>query len=358
MVLKHVAIRKSIRLVNPVRIRWATLPALLRPPPTLAASAKGIHRFCKAIPELRWECYNNGMELRQLRTFVIASDLLSFTRAAETLKMTQGAVSQQMAALEKDLGVSLFDRCGRQVVLTEAGCRFQQYARQILDLVDEAKREFTQTATEVRGLLRIAASTVPAETLLPQLLNEFRRMYPGVRECVDVSDTSQATRAVESGEADIGLVGELPKSSQLHSLPLASDELTLVVDPNHRFAKKGVASVNDLRDEPLILREEGSASRHCLEEAIESKGLAMSELSIVVEVNSNDAIRSAVQCGTGIAFLSKSAVKDDDKIVPIRLRGLRPRRDLYVINAASRQKVSPVREFLDFIGQWKPPTGH
>jgi len=296
------------------------------------------------------------MELRQLRTFVLAAELLSFTRAAEMLKMTQGAVSQQIAALEKDLGASLFERAGRHVALTETGSRFQEYARRIVDLADEAMREVAQTTTEVRGLLRIAASTVPAETLLPQLLSEFRRMYPGVRECVNVSDTLQATRAVEAGDADIGLVGELPKSSNLQSTPLASDELTLVVAPNHPFAKKGVASVNELRGEPLIVREHGSGSRSCLEEALTSKGLALTELSIVVEVNSNDSIRSAVECGTGIAFLSTSAVGDDDKIVPIRVRGLRPRRELYVINAPKRHAVSPVREFLAFISKWQPRT--
>jgi DNA-binding transcriptional LysR family regulator len=295
-----------------------------------------------------------GMEFRHLQSFAAAAERQSFTKAAKSLDLTQAAVSQHVAVLEKWLKVLLFERVGRTVVLTAAGRQLHDYARKILDLVDEAGREVGKVATDIAGTMRIASSTVPAESVLPELLADFRALHPDVRETVTVSDSGAATAAVELGEADLGFVGELPRSSQLRSRSIATDKLVLVVAPQHALSGSKKTSLRRLRSEPLIVREPGSGSRRCVEQALEAAGLAPDELNIAMEINSNDAIRAAVEGGLGAAFLSKTTILheiDEGRLVPVTVAGVRPQRKLYVITDPNRIPNSMVREFLAFVSQ-------
>ncbi len=293
-----------------------------------------------------------GMEFRHLQTFAKAAEFLSFTRAAESLGLTQAAVSQHIAALERLLQVSLFERSGRKVVLTDAGRRLYDYARRILDLLDEAGREIARTEATIAGSMHIASSTVPAELLLPELLAEFRALHPDVHESITVSDSSAAAEAVESGEADLGFVGELPRSSRLKALPIAADQLVMVVSPQHVLARSKKASLRRLRTEPLIVREPASGSRRCVDQALEAAGLSPGELNITMEINSNDAIRAAVERGVGAAFLSSAAISHEiaeGRLVTVAVPGLRPQRQLYLITEVNRIPKPTVREFLAFV---------
>ncbi len=293
------------------------------------------------------------MELRHLRAFAAAAEQESFTRAAELAGLTQAAISQQVAALEKELGGELFVRLGRGVRLTEQGRRLYGYARQILDLVEEASRQVGESSQRVSGNLRIASSTVPSEWLLPELLAEFRARWPLVRESLAVSDSRVATAAVESGEADVGFVGELPRSSTLKATAVAQDELVLVVAANHPLAGKGRMTLKELRRESLIVREPGSGTRRCVEWALEEHGLSLAEFTIAMEVNSNDAIRAAVEQGVGVAFLSQRASRHEIGLARVKVRGFRPRRQLYVISDPGHIPPTPARQFLEFVEQWR-----
>jgi DNA-binding transcriptional LysR family regulator len=296
------------------------------------------------------------MEFRHLQSFVAAAERQSFTKAAESLGLTQPAVSQHIAVLEELLHISLFEREGRAVALTAAGQRLHDYARRILDLVDEAGREVGQVDAGTAGTIRIASSTVPAELVLPELLAEFRALHPNVREAVTVSDSRAAADAVESGEADLGFVGELPRSSQLRARSIATDKLVLVVSPQHPLSGCKKTSLRRLRTESLIVREPGSGSRRCVEHALEAAGLAPDELNIAMEVNSNDAIRAAVEGGLGAAFLSRATISheiDEGRLVPLTVAGVKPQRKLYLITDPSRIQGAIVREFLAFLSQWQ-----
>jgi DNA-binding transcriptional LysR family regulator len=293
------------------------------------------------------------MELRTLRTFVAAAERGNFTRAAERLELTQAAVSQQIAALETELDTKLFERQGRGVRLAGSGERLYEYARRILDLVDEATREVGGGQRSLTGNLRIATSTVPAEWLVPELLSEFRVLWPQVHESLTVSDSTQAADAVESGAADLGFVGALPRSSSLHASPVAEDELVLVVGADHPLAAKGTTTLKQLRNEPLIVREAGSASRRCVESALEEHQHSADEFTIAMESNSNDAIRAAVKRGVGVAFLSRLTSRDDPGLVAVRIRGFHARRQLYVVSDPARLPETAARQFLDFVQAWR-----
>ena len=293
------------------------------------------------------------MELRHLQAFASAAERESFTRAAEMLNVTQAAISQQVALLEKELGVELFQREGRGVRLSVQGQQLYGYARQILDLVEEALRQVGRVEYPLSGDLRIATSTAPAEWLLPELLAVYRVRWPHVRESLKVSDSRQAAAVIEAGEADLGFVGELPRSSLLEARPVAEDELVLFVGADHPLAAKGSTTLKQLRREPLIVRESGSASRGCVERSLDEHGLSPAEFTIAMEVNSNDAIRAAVQRGVGVAFLSRRASCRQSGLALVKIRGFHPRRQLYVIRNTRRKLPKPARHFLDFIEEWR-----
>jgi DNA-binding transcriptional LysR family regulator len=297
------------------------------------------------------------MELRHLRTFAAAAERESFTRAAKSLDLTQAAVSQQVAALQKELGTELFERRGRGVCLTSAGRRLHEYARQILDLVAEASSQVSGTSQHVTGHLEIATSSVPAESLVPELLAAFRGRFPEVRESLAVSDSRLAATAVESGEADMGFVGELPGSSALQATAVGEDELVLIVAADHPLAEKGATTLNQLRGEALIVREPGSGSRRCFERALDEHGLSLADFEIALEINSNDAIRAAVERGVGVAFLSQRDKRHEVGLKSVRVGGFHVRRKLYLIRDPRRVLATPARQFLQFVEEWRQDTG-
>jgi len=294
------------------------------------------------------------MEMRHLQTFVMAAESQSFTRAAEALGLTQAAVSQHVAALEKELGTALFDRGPRSVTLTDAGRRVYEHARHILDLVERIHEEAGQQPRGVSGTITIACSTVPSEWLLPELLVRFRQSYPDVREAVTVSDSAAAIRAIESGAAEIALVGELPRAKNLSAKVIAQDELTLVVAPAHEFSRRKTIKPRDLCGQPLIVREPGSASRRCIEEALSRASLAVTDLRFSMQVNSNEAIRAAVERQVGISFLSVRAIDReirDGRLVPVEIEGVRAVRDLYLVTDPQRLPTRVVLAFLDVVAE-------
>lgn len=295
------------------------------------------------------------MELRHLQSFTKAAELQSFTRAAEELSLTQAAVSQHIAALEKELDVSLFDRAGRTMIPTDSGHRLYDLARQILNLVDEVRSEVGQKTTRMTGTLRIATSTVPAETILPELLEAFRQCHPDVRESITVSDSKAAAEAIESGKADLAFVGDIPEDFSLSALPLCEDYLILVVSCNHLPAKKKRITLEQLQTEPLIVRESGSGSRRCVERALREAGISVRDLNIVMEVNSNDAIRSAVERGLGATFLSQRIVERDiaeGRLISIPVENLNFKRQLSIVTNPDRIPTGPLRAFLSFLDGW------
>jgi len=296
------------------------------------------------------------MELRHLTSFTAVAEQRSFTRAAATLGLTQAAVSQQVASLEKELAVRLFERRPKGVELTEAGERLYGYAQQILDLLANAKADLGKAPRTISGELRIAASTVPAESLLPELLADFRARFPHATESLAVTDSSVAARSVESGDADIGFVGDLPDNSPLQATVVSQDDLCLVVALDHPWATRRRATLKQLAQEPFIVREPGSGTRRCIERALENHGTSLATLSIVMEANSNRAIHDAVARRVGVAFLSSQSAGASDQVVPIQVRGFHPRRNIFLVHSSQRTLPAVARAFLTFVDTWR--TAH
>ena len=211
-------------------------------------------------------------ELPHLATFAAVAERGSFTATAAHLGVTQAAVSQRIAALEKALHVSLFDRRAGGISLSDAGQRLYQYARQILELHGHARMDIGAFRPIVAGDLPVAASSVPVEFFLPGLLSAFRERHPSVHVRATVADSTSVIEDFEKRRATLGLVGQEAASPSLEADPIGCDTLVLVVAPGHRWAARKRIPLNALAGEPLIIRERGSGSRAALEKGLERAG--------------------------------------------------------------------------------------
>src|SRR5262245_31778366 len=291
-------------------------------------------------------------ELPHLATFATVAESGGFTAAAFELGITQAAVSQRIAVLEKELRVSLFDRRAGRISLTEAGQRLYPFARQILELHGQAQTEIGGFRPTVAGDLPLAASSVPGECLLPALLSAFHEKYPSIHVQATVSDSGAVMQDVIKGRATLGLVGQEADKPSLEFRPIGGDTLVLVVAPGHRFALRKRIPLKALPSEPLIIRELGSGSRCTLEKSLERSGTSLAGLNITLELGSNAAMKDAVKRGLGIAFLSRLAVQrelDADELRAVAVSGLSLDRRFYVVHDRRRPLSPAASAFLNFL---------
>lgn len=244
------------------------------------------------------------MNISQLRTFTTVVDHGSFSEAARVLGISQPAVTMQMQALEADIGATLLDRGYRKVALTEAGRLLMPYARHVIGELDEARQSIADLSTVVSGRITLAASTTPGQYVLPRILGAFLKSYPEVGVSLRVYDSADVVAHVEAGDADLGMTGAEVHGARVIYERLGSDDLALICPPDHPLASRPVAAFHDLTDEPFIVRESGSGTRMAAEAAILRSGVDPSELDVVMELGTNEAIVSAVEGGMGLGIVS------------------------------------------------------
>jgi DNA-binding transcriptional LysR family regulator len=290
--------------------------------------------------------------LPHLETFARAAELSSFTAAARALGLTQAAVSQRVGALERRLGVALFRREGGHVLLTDAGIRLYDYAQRILELYRAAVRDVAGRHAPLTGELKLSASSVPGEHLLPELLAAYRARYPHVQVRALVSDSREVLNQVEQGEVHLGLVGGRADNPHLEFRGIGCDRLVVIVPTGHAWARRRHVSLTQLAAQPLILREPGSGSRWCLEEALAAAGTTLGAMRIALELGSNEAIKEAVARGLGVAVMSGQAVQKElaaGALHAVGVTGLALEREMFVVRDRRRVLPIPGRLFLDLL---------
>jgi DNA-binding transcriptional LysR family regulator len=278
--------------------------------------------------------------------------LLNFTAAADELHLTQAAVSQRIKTLEHDVGQSLFERQGGRVYLSEAGRRLYDFAQKILLLHRAARSALGQPPEEVAGDLLLAASTVPAEYLLPAILQDYQKRYPKVRVAATVADSEAVLHLLDGGKVSLALVGRPGPAAWSESRPFARDRQVLVVPPSHAWSRRDHVSLDQLAKEPLIIREKGSGSRASFEEGLGKVGRDLSGLKILLELGSNEAIKEAVLRGSGIALLSAFAVKHDvetKRLLALEVDSLDTSRDLFLVTDRRRILPPAGRAFVEVL---------
>ena len=246
------------------------------------------------------------MTLTQLKIFAAVAESGHVTRAAAALGITQSAASAAIAALENLYEVKLFNRVGRSVELSEAGQIFLVEARAVLDRARLAQRTLRTLGGSATGHLDIAASQTIANYWLPRRLSVFHDRYPAIALNVVISNTRGVERAVVNGDADVGFVEGITHSPELLLDEVDHDQLALVVSAK-RWPSLGVGGV-DLAAVPWVVREPGSGTRGVLEDMALGAGLQWSDLNVVLELPSNEALREAVEAGAGATLISRHVV--------------------------------------------------
>lgn len=243
------------------------------------------------------------MTLEQLRIFVAVAECQHMTRAAEALHLTQSAVSAAISALEARHAVRLFHRVGRGIELTETGEALLAHARGVLDRVAAAEQALADRGALLGGRLSLVASQTIGSYWLPRFLARFSAAHPGVTIDLASGNTAQAAAKVLAGEAELGFVEGLVDEPALARWPVGEDALRLV-----RAEPAPDADAGWLRRARWVMREPGSGTRTSLEAALAGLGIAREEINVALTLPSNEAVRTAVAAGEGIAGLSALVV--------------------------------------------------
>ena len=291
------------------------------------------------------------MDTRQLAAFCTVVERRSFSQAAERLGVTQPAVSLQVRALEERLGQRLLDRSGRRVEPTEAGTRLYRNARRLLQLEEQLLEDVAATdGGGLTGTLAIGASTGPGAHLVPLLLCEFQRGHEELHVSLSIWDTHAVSERVAEREVELGVVGARRRHRSLAFEPLARDEIVLAVPPAHPAAG-GTLAADDLRDETLIVMQEGAGVRQVVEEELRRAGLKLRTLGPKLELGLQESVKSAVAAGYGVAFISRTAIEGElaaGTLAAARVAGIEPSRQLYVVRARGRPPSRAAEAFLAF----------
>jgi DNA-binding transcriptional LysR family regulator len=290
------------------------------------------------------------MDTRQLQAFCAVVERKSFSQAAERLGVTQPAVSLQVRALEQRLGQKLLDRSGRRVEPTEAGQRLYRSAQRMLALEAQLLDEVSADEGALTGTLAIGASTGPGAHVVPLLLCEFQRRHAELHVALSIWDTQTVIERVADRDVELGVVGALRRHRSLEFEPLVRDEIVLAVPPGHRAAG-GTLTVDELRDETMIVMQEGAGVRQVIEGELRKAGLRLRGVEPRLELGLQESVKSAVAGGYGVTFISKTAIEGElasGTLAAARVEGLEPARQIYLVRARGRAPTRAAESFVEF----------
>ncbi|MFN9535106.1 MAG: LysR family transcriptional regulator [Pseudanabaena sp.] len=282
--------------------------------------------------------------LDQLRILKAIAAEGSFKRAADSLYVSQPAVSLQVQHLERQLDVPLFDRGGRRAQLTEAGQLLLSYGDRILSLCQETCRAIDDLQNLNGGTLIIGASQTTGTYLMPQMIGLFRKKYPEVSVQLHVHSTRRTAWSVANGQVDLAIIGgEIPADllDSLEITPYAEDELALILPTSHPLAQVGALPIEELYKLQFITLDSQSTIRKAIDRVLLDSGVDPRQLSIAMELNSIEAIKNAVQAGLGAAFLSITAIEKElqmGALQQVRIDGVVNKRMLLQIRNPNRYR--------------------
>jgi LysR family transcriptional regulator, transcriptional activator of the cysJI operon len=262
------------------------------------------------------ECHT--MENFRLKVFRTAAESLNFRKASEALLISQPAVTQQIKALEDELGTPVFDRTKGKVTLTPAGAALRGYAERLKALADEAAQEIAEISGEHRDELRVGASQTIGQYLLPNLLAGFLKSHGNVALLGSSGNTDEVLQQLADHKIDLALIEGPSSRGDVKSEPFMEDHMVLVVPPDHEWADSEV-DLAVLQEMPLITRELGSGSRRVVENALTEAGLRVQSIHIALTLDSTEGLLSAVEARLGVAFVSRWAVRNQLSLGTLKL---------------------------------------
>ena len=289
------------------------------------------------------------MDLHRLEVFCKVVELRSFTKAAEAVLLSQPTISEHIRTLEETLGEKLLDRLGREVLTTPAGQILYQYAKKMLRLREEAIQAMATYKGELSGQLILGASTIPGTYILPKIIGSFKAQHPSIQLILKISSSGKIVEAVLGGDLEIGLVGSQWRDRRLKTEEIFSEELVLVVYPEHPWSDRDEVGMEAIYGQPFILRERDSGTRKVMSQILEAHGFDFSRLVVVAEMASTQSVVQSIKAQIGISIISRQAVEEDLKrgsLLAVPIREIRFHRPFYLIQRINRQLSPPCEAFL------------
>ena len=295
------------------------------------------------------------MNLKQLEAFVQVAEGGSFSKAARELYLTQPTISVHISSLEKELNVRLFVRNTKEVSLSDNGKDLYKYAKQMVDLQGKIEEHFGMKKDSGKHCITIAASTIPAQYLLPKVLMCFNEKYPEEQFKIKETDSAQVVTQIVDCMADVGFTGTVLEKKHCKYIPFYKDELVIIA-PNtekyRRFQEECPNDISWLKREHVIMREEGSGTRKEAEKQLRSAGVNMADLEIIASIENQETIKKSVRQGIGVSILSRLAATDEAKagqmlIFPIP--GADEGRDINVVYNRNYQLSRSAERFIKIV---------
>ncbi|HFD78888.1 MAG TPA: LysR family transcriptional regulator [Gammaproteobacteria bacterium] len=289
-----------------------------------------------------------NLTLRQLKIFEAVARLLSYTRAAEELHLTQPAVSMQVKQLEAGVGLPLFEQLGKRIYLTEAGREMERYAHRILHTLEEAEQVFDELRGLERGRLHITVAST-ANYFVPQLLAAFCQRHPGVQVSLDVTNREGLLAALEDNVTDLVIMGKPPREMDLVAETFMDNPLVAIAAPSHPLAGERDIPLERLQQETFLIREKGSGTRSATERFFVEHGLS---LSSTMEMSSSESIKQGVEAGLGLGLLSLHTLEMElalKRLVILDVRELPILRKWYIMYRAGKRLSAVATAFKQFV---------
>lgn len=292
------------------------------------------------------------MNLKQLEAFVQVSESGSFSKAAKELFLTQPTISAHISSLEKELNVRLFIRNTKEVSLSDDGKDLYRYAKQITDLEKAIEERFYMDSDDGKHFITIAASTIPAQYLLPKVLMYYRERYPKEQIKIMETDSSEVVTQVVDHMVDVGFTGTVLEKKHCKYIPFYKDELAVITPdtPEYRILKEqNRDDIDWIKRKPLILREEGSGTRKEAEKQLKNAGISMEALDIVASIANQETIKKSVKQGMGITVLSRLAAEDEDGLLIFPIPGADEGRDINLVYNKNYQMTRSADRFIRIV---------
>lgn len=292
------------------------------------------------------------MNLKQLEAFVQVSESGSFSKAAKELFLTQPTISAHISSLEKELNVRLFIRNTKEVSLSDDGKDLYRYAKQITDLEKAIEERFYMDSDDGKHVITIAASTIPAQYLLPKVLMCYRERYPKEQIKIMETDSSEVVTQVVDHMVDVGFTGTVLEKKHCKYIPFYKDELAVITPdtPEYRILKEqNCDDIDWIKRKPLILREEGSGTRKEAEKQLKNAGISMEDLDIVASIANQETIKKSVKQGMGITVLSRLAAEDEDGLLIFPIPGADEGRDINLVYNKNYQMTRSADRFIRIV---------
>lgn len=293
------------------------------------------------------------MDIKELEAFAYVVENCSFSRAAELLHLTQPTISSHVSALERKLNIKLIVRTTKETYPSDAGKLLYKYAKEILQVRENAAAALRNFSQEMKGTISIAASTVPSQYYLPHLLQSFRKKYPDIAFSIQMEDSPKVVELVATRSVEIGFCGTMVASRKCVYQDFASDPMVLITPNTDRFRQYvgGTFPIERIRSETFISREKSSGTYQAGRELLSGLGIDIASLRTAVEIRSTESVKQMVSEGLGVGLIAESAAQDYvqfGKLLAFSFPDSDFRRRLYIVKHKN-SILSPIAQvFYDY----------